>query len=105
MLGLTITLAPAGTKRSMPPNAAIARRTIASGSPDRATTRSGEVAGVEVGSGMLVACDVAGCASLAVGFVVGTAACAAEVGIAVACSARAAGVGDTGRASFAPQAV
>jgi hypothetical protein len=49
MLGLMITLASRGTNRSMPPNTAIARRTIASGSPDRATTRSGVSAGVEVG--------------------------------------------------------
>ena len=55
-----ITLASRGTKRSMPPNAAMARRTIASGSPARATTRSGEPDGAAVdcaGGGASVAAE------------------------------------------------
>src|SRR5574341_273467 len=46
MLGLTITLAPGGTKRSIPPSTVKARRTSSSGSPCRATTRSGTPTGV-----------------------------------------------------------
>ena len=48
MLGLTTTFAPFGTNFSIPPNAAMARRTRSSGSPPRATARSGGGSGVEI---------------------------------------------------------
>ena len=51
----------------MPPNAAIARRTIASGSPDRATTRSGVIAGVEAGRAWPAVCVEVGCEVIGAG--------------------------------------